>query len=109
MPMINIKDLSFGYDGSDKMLFSDITISLDTTWKLALAGRNGRGKTTFFKLLRGELDHAGTITGVPPTVLFPMDELPDCEEWKVRKELFLNNIQETFLLLLTKLLKKEKN
>lgn len=89
MPMINIKDLSFGYDGSDKMLFSDITISLDTTWKLALAGRNGRGKTTFFKLLRGELDHAGTITGVPPTVLFPMDELPDCEEWKVRKELNL--------------------
>ena len=87
--MINIKDLSFGYDGSDKMLFSDITISLDTTWKLALAGRNGRGKTTFFKLLRGELDHAGTITGVPPTVLFPMDELPDCEEWKVRKELNL--------------------
>ncbi|MBR4430722.1 MAG: ABC-F family ATP-binding cassette domain-containing protein [Clostridiales bacterium] len=89
MPMINIKDLSFGYDGSDKMLFDDITISLDTTWKLALAGRNGRGKTTFFKLLRGELDHAGTITGVPPTVLFPMDELPDCEEWKVRKELNL--------------------
>ena len=89
MPMINIKDLSFGYDGSDKMLFDDITISLDTTWKLALAGRNGRGKTTFFKLLRGELDHSGTITGVPPTVLFPMDELPDCEEWKVRKELNL--------------------
>ena len=26
---------------------------------------------------------------VPPTVLFPMDELPDCEEWKVRKELNL--------------------
>lgn len=89
MPMINIKDLSFGYDGSDKMLFNDISISLDTTWKLALAGRNGRGKTTFFKLLRGELDHAGTITGVPPTVIFPMDELPGCEDWKVRKELNL--------------------
>ena len=51
MPMITIKDLSFGYDGSDKMLFSDINITLDTAWKLALAGRNGRGKTTFFKLL----------------------------------------------------------
>lgn len=89
MPMITIKDLSFGYDGSDKMLFSDINITLDTAWKLALAGRNGRGKTTFFKLLRGELDYEGTITGVPPTVIFPMDELPDTEEWKVRKELNL--------------------
>ena len=87
--MINIRDLTFGYDGSDKTLFSDVNIAIDTTWKLALAGRNGRGKTTFFKLLKGELDHEGTITGVPPVIEFPMNELPDTEEWKVRKELNL--------------------
>ena len=85
MPMITIKDLTFGYDGSENNLFEDVNVTLDTSWKLALAGRNGRGKTTFFKLLRGELQYAGSITGVPPTVCFPMEEFPDNEEWRVRK------------------------
>lgn len=89
MPMITIKDLTFGYDGSENNLFEDVNVTLDTSWKLALAGRNGRGKTTFFKLLRGELQYAGSITGVPPTVCFPMEEFPDNEEWRVRKELNL--------------------
>ena len=89
MPMITIKDLTFGYDGSDKILFDGVNVTIDTSWKLALAGRNGRGKTTFFRLLKGELDHGGPITGVPPVIEFPMDELPDAEDWKVRKELNL--------------------
>ena len=89
MPMITIKDLTFGYDGSDINLFTDVNVTIDTTWKLALAGRNGRGKTTFFKLLRGELPYSGTITGVPETILFPMSELPENEDWRVRKELNL--------------------
>lgn len=89
MPMITIKDLTFGYDGSDELLFRDVNLTLDTSWKLALSGRNGRGKTTFFKLLKGELPYSGSITGVPPVVEFPMDELPDNEEWRVRKELNL--------------------
>lgn len=89
MPVININNLTFGYDGSESMLFEGVTITLDTSWKLALAGRNGRGKTTFFKLLRGELPYGGTISGVPDTILFPMTELPENEDWKVRKELGL--------------------
>ena len=89
MPVININNLTFGYDGSEKTLFENVTIALDTSWKLALAGRNGRGKTTFFRLLRGELPYSGTITGVPETILFPMTELPDNEDWRVRKELNL--------------------
>jgi lincosamide and streptogramin A transport system ATP-binding/permease protein len=89
MPTINISNLTFGYDGSEKTLFDDVSIVLDTSWKLALAGRNGRGKTTFFKLLRGELPYSGTITGVPETILFPMTELPENEDWRVRKELNL--------------------
>lgn len=89
MPMITIKDLTFGYDGSDELLFKDVSLTLDTTWKLALSGRNGRGKTTFFKLLKGELPYEGVILGVPQVIEFPMDELPEQEEWKVRKELNL--------------------
>ena len=89
MPLININNLTFGYDGSEFDLFRDVTVGIDTSWRLALAGRNGRGKTTFLKLLRGELPYEGTITGVPETVVFPLTEDPDVEEWKVRKELNL--------------------
>ena len=52
MALINIKNMSFGYDGTDVLLFSDVNIGIDTSWRLALAGRNGRGKTTFFKILK---------------------------------------------------------
>lgn len=68
MPLINIKNITFGYDGSDTLLFDDISIGIDTSWRLALAGRNGRGKTTFLKILRGELPYEGTVTGVSETV-----------------------------------------
>lgn len=92
MALINIRDMSFGFDGSEDLLFENINIGIDTTWRLALAGRNGRGKTTFLKLLQGKLPYWGTITGVPETVTFPCDELPDCEEWKIRKELNLMDV-----------------
>ena len=36
MPVININNLTFGYDGSEKTLFDNVTITLDTSWKLAL-------------------------------------------------------------------------
>jgi len=87
MSLINIKNLSFGYDGTDILLFKDVSIGIDTSWRLALAGRNGRGKTTFFKLLKGELEHEGSITGVPQTVSFPSHDFPDVPDWKIRKEL----------------------
>jgi len=89
MSLINIRELTFGYDGSDKNLFENVTLGIDTTWRLGLSGRNGRGKTTFLKLLRGELAYSGSITGVPDTVLFPSDELVCDEDWKIQKELNL--------------------
>ena len=91
MSLINIRNLTFGYDGSDKVLFDDVSIGIDTEWRLGLAGRNGRGKTTFLQLLQGKLPYSGTITGVPQTVTFPCEELPDFEDWKIRKELNLMN------------------
>lgn len=89
MALININDLSFGYDGSEEEVFSHLTLGIDTTWRLALAGRNGRGKTTFLKILKGELSFSGTVTGVPETICFPLDDLTDAEDWKIRKELNL--------------------
>jgi lincosamide and streptogramin A transport system ATP-binding/permease protein len=41
------------YHNISKKLFRDLSLSLDTSWRLGVIGRNGRGKTTLFNLIRG--------------------------------------------------------
>ena len=55
MSQISIQNLSFSYPGSHLPVFRELSLSLDTGWRLGLVGRNGRGKTTLLKLLAGEL------------------------------------------------------
>ena len=54
MSMIQVKNLTFSYEGSPEPVFEDVSFCIDTDWKLGFTGRNGRGKTTFLKLLMGE-------------------------------------------------------
>lgn len=108
--MIDIKNLSFGYDGSDKMLFDGVDLIIDTSWKLGLIGRNGRGKTTFFKILRKELHYGGKITGLPECISFPFTVenefdlggdvirtiAPNAEDWEIKREMnYLELPEET--------------
>ena len=51
MSMIRVKNLTFGYEGSYENVFENVNFQMDTDWKLGFTGRNGRGKTTFLKLL----------------------------------------------------------
>ena len=53
MAQIKINNLSFQYDTHGEDIFKNVCINIDTDWKLGLIGRNGRGKTTFLKLLQG--------------------------------------------------------
>ena len=62
MSLINVNNLTFGYDGSLENVFEKVSFHIDTDWKLGLIGRNGKGKTTFLKLLLGKLEFQGTIT-----------------------------------------------
>ena len=62
MSQIRVDHLTFSYDGSVEPVFENATFSLDTDWKLGLIGRNGKGKTTFLRLLTGELSGQGTLT-----------------------------------------------
>ena len=58
--MIQISSLkkSFG----DRLLFDDVSFSINSGERLGLIGRNGEGKTTLFKILIGELElDDGTI------------------------------------------------
>lgn len=75
MSLIEINNLTFGYDGSFENVFTNASFSLDTDWKLGFTGRNGRGKTTLLKLLMGEYEYKGSITSSVHFDYFPYDVL----------------------------------
>ena len=105
MSLISVNALTFGYDGSADNIFENVSFSIDTDWRLGFIGRNGKGKTTFLRLLLGEYEYRGSISASERFVYFPYrvtedmlgrtasdfaDELrPDCEEWRVICELSL--------------------
>ena len=62
MSLISINNLTFGYDGSYNNIFENVSFNIDTDWKLGLIGRNGKGKTTFLKLLQGKFEYKGSIS-----------------------------------------------
>ena len=55
MANILCRKVSFGYDGTERNVFTDLDLVIDTGWRTALTGRNGRGKTTLLRLIHGEL------------------------------------------------------
>ncbi len=55
MSKIAINNMTFYYADYFHPVFENVSLVLDTDWRLGLIGRNGRGKSTFLKLLTGEL------------------------------------------------------
>lgn len=111
MSLISVHHLTFGYEGSYDTILEDVSFSLDTNWKTGLIGRNGRGKTTFLKLLMGEYSYEGSITASTAFDYFPFlpSDLsattldvanavcPDCEYWQLVRELSLLRVEEEVL------------
>jgi ATPase subunit of ABC transporter with duplicated ATPase domains len=59
---VEIEGLSFAYPGSERQIFKDFDFTLNAGDRLAVIGENGVGKSTFLKLLMGELEaQRGTI------------------------------------------------
>lgn len=111
MSLININNLTFRYNGSLNNIFEKVSFHIDTDWKLGLIGRNGKGKTTFLKLLQGEYEYTGTITKNVEVDYFPFEiknkdrmaievinEIaPNVEDWKIFKELNILNTNNEIL------------
>lgn len=111
MSLINVSGLTFAYEGSFDNIFEDVSFRLDTDWKLGFTGRNGRGKTTFLKLLMGEYEYAGSITAsvgfeyfpypvadpAQPTLAVVRGILPEVEDWALLRELNLLAVDESVL------------
>ncbi|MBT6611183.1 MAG: ABC-F family ATP-binding cassette domain-containing protein, partial [Deltaproteobacteria bacterium] len=72
MATINLNQLSFEYDAPYVKIFEDLSLRIDTGWKTALIGRNGRGKTTLLNLLQKKISPtAGWLDVSIPTSYFP--------------------------------------
>lgn len=111
MSLIEVKNLTFSYDGSYNNVFENVSFNIDTNWKLGLIGKNGKGKTTFLKILAGRLKYLGIINKNVECDYFPFDVsdeemyvidiintiVPNIEEWKIKKEFNLINLDSNIM------------
>ncbi|MGY6705084.1 ABC-F family ATP-binding cassette domain-containing protein [Roseinatronobacter sp.] len=61
--MLHIDDISFSIDG--RPLFEGASANIPTGHKVGLVGRNGTGKTTLFRMIRGDLPLEGGAITLP--------------------------------------------
>ena len=101
MSMIRVENLTFSYPSSSDNIFENVNFQIDTDWKLGFVGRNGRGKTTFLKLLQGKYPYRGRIQSSVQFDYFPysiaekkaltksilQEVCPQAEEWEIMREL----------------------
>lgn len=107
MSKIEIKNMSFGYAGQT-LLFENVSVNLDTDWRLGLVGRNGRGKTTLLDLMSGAIEpKSGKIMLHEPVHYFPkmienenqfvhdivLTHVDATDLWRVERELSLLGMQ----------------
>lgn len=113
MQRIILDDITFHYDNPYAPVFDGLSLAIDTSWRTALTGPNGRGKTTVLRLLAGELQPVrGTISMPLRTSYFPyqpvtpdaptLDVITECvapfREWERTMEQMLDAADETSLL-----------
>ncbi|USB31673.1 Lsa family ABC-F type ribosomal protection protein [Paenibacillus sp. YPG26] len=111
MSLIQVKDLTFAYDGSYDNIFEDVSFNIDTEWKLGCTGRNGRGKTTLLHLFMSKYEYFGTISAQVQFDYFPypiqnkerntidvIEEIyPDYVHWELMRELTWLQVSENVL------------
>ncbi len=78
MPLITVRDLKIGFRGP--LLLDGVSCQIDAGQRIGLLGRNGAGKTTFMRVLTGEVQpDAGDVVFAPGTKmsLLPQDVPPE--------------------------------
>lgn len=111
MSMITVENLTFSYPSGSETIFDHASFQIDTRWKLGLIGRNGRGKTTLFRLLQNEYEFSGSIASPVEFDYFPypvthpertteevlLDLCSDAEWWKLIREFHALEVSEEVL------------
>lgn len=111
MSMIKAENLSFSYPGSFDPVFENVSFQIDSDWRLGFIGRNGRGKTTFLRLLMNEFEYSGRLISAVSFDYFPYHVedgslpsgevlrkvCPNAENWQLMRELSLLGIAPELL------------
>lgn len=113
MSIISVHNLTFCYEGSFDNIFENVNFTIDTDWRLGFIGRNGRGKTTFLRLLKGDYPYEGSITSsvrfdyfpfavadetkTAADVLLDVSGISEYEFWRAERELGLLGFDEAVL------------
>ncbi|MCK5311474.1 MAG: ATP-binding cassette domain-containing protein [Desulfobacteraceae bacterium] len=64
--VLNAENITFSYDSNKKVLIDDFSIIIHPNDRIAIIGKNGKGKTTLLKLLAKKLKlNSGTLTYNP--------------------------------------------
>ncbi|WP_391115889.1 ATP-binding cassette domain-containing protein [Psychrobacillus sp. L3] len=99
---ILIKKMTFKYVSMIQPIFKNVNLNINENWKLGLVGRNGRGKTTFLKILLNKLEYEGSIHSTLDFKYFPsypandgnisalgvlQKQNPHIDIWKIEREL----------------------
>ena len=84
MSWLRVHELAIS--AGDRLLVSGLTLRIDPGDRIGLVGPNGMGKTSLFKVLRGDvLPHAGTIEHSDDLYLASLDQLADLAPSTVRE------------------------
>ena len=108
---VSIRNLSFMYDGSYTPVFENVSFNFDTSWRLGMIGRNGKGKTTLLRLLQKQHAYQGHIDMPLTPVYFPypvaddslntreimLQAAPEAEEWMLICELNQLDVDDSVL------------
>ncbi len=54
-PILGLHDVAFTYEANKPLIFKEINFGVDMDTRIAIVGPNGVGKSTFLKLLAGEI------------------------------------------------------
>ncbi|MFE6169772.1 ATP-binding cassette domain-containing protein [Viridibacillus arvi] len=109
---ILIKNMTFKYLSMLKPIFKNVNLNINENWKLGLVGRNGRGKTTFLKILLNQLEYKGSIQSTLDFKYFPsypdihknltalevlLKQNPHIDIWQIERELTYMDISNDIL------------
>ncbi|MGJ9412608.1 ABC transporter ATP-binding protein [Aeromicrobium sp. CF4.19] len=80
--MIELRDVTFTYDGADGPVLRDVDLTLDESELVLVSGRTGTGKSTLLRIMNGLVPHftggelrggvlidGASVAGVPPREL----------------------------------------
>ena len=108
MSMIQISNLTFAYEGGYDNIFENLSLQIDTSWKLGLVTETAEEKPPFLKLLMGQYSYQGQILADTQFDYFPftiedprqsaleaaLGVCPDCPDWILLREFSKLKIEE---------------